>query len=555
MEFHPTISDVASLKIPDDLTVPQFMFDAAHELRPQKQEDVPANGLRIKYGVGEDDVVVLVSRNHVDYPVAVWAVQNLGGIVSGANPDFTANEIEYQIREIKAVAVFADPDCLPAALAAARKAGLSPDRVLLFDVPEKITEEMYKAYDSVSRLLEYGLGQKPQYTPRRLAPGESKTKLALYSFSSGTMGRPKASAVAIPHYAVIANVLQIAAHSQINDGRLSLQEKRYRAGDIAIGVLPLYHIYMIVNLHFLLFAQISLVVVPKFQFEEMLKSIVTHHINHLMLVPPQIVLLCKHPAVKQHDIRPYIRSIMSSAAPLSAEVNQQIFNLLPDAHIGQAYGMTETCTAVTIWPITRKRGVSGSSGVLVPGTVAKVLKLDGTWAGYNEAGELLVQTPSAALCYSNDAQATKETFLDGWVRTGDEVKFREDGEMFVLDRLKEIMKVKGFQVAPAELEGCLLDHPDVNNACVVGIPDGYTGESPLAFVVLSTDAANRAASGSAEEIKRSIIQHVAKNKIHYKHLTGGVEFVKVIPVSPSGKLLRRVLREQAKMLKRTKPKL
>jgi len=135
------------------------------------------------------------------------------------------------------------------------------------------------------------------------------------------------------------------------------------------------------------------------------------------------------------------------------------------------------------------------------------------------------------------------------VKTGDEVKIRKDGEVFVLDRIKEIMKVKGFQVAPAELEGCILDHADVSNACVVGVPDDYSGEVPLAFVVLTADAKNRVEKGAitAEEIKKSIMKHVADNKVHYKHL-GGVEFVSVIPTSPSGKLLRRLLRDQAKEL-------
>jgi len=226
--------------------------------------------------------------------------------------------------------------------------------------------------------------------------------------------------------------------------------------------------------------------------------------------------------------------------------------LFPDAHIGQGYGMTETCTVTSIWSIERKRGFSGGAGKLIPGVTARVVKTDGTLGGYNDIGELVVKAPSNALGYYNNEKATKETFIDGWVRTGDEVKITPDGELWIIDRIKEILKVRGFQVAPAELEGTLLDHPDVSDTCVVGIPDEFSGEIPLAFVVLTVDAAARVKTNPSdlEGIRASILKHVADNKIAYKHLAGGVEFVESIPKTPSGKLLRRVLRERAKELRK-----
>jgi len=215
-------------------------------------------------------------------------------------------------------------------------------------------------------------------------------------------------------------------------------------------------------------------------------------------------------------------------------------------------GMTEISTIFSMYPTSQKRGIPGAAGTLLPGTEARIVKSDGTLAGYGEPGELYVKTPSSALCYPNNATATKETFIDGWIRTGDEVKIDSDGELWVLDRIKEIMKVKAFQVAPAELEGCILEHQDVYAACVVGIPDEYSGEVPLAYVVLNADATRRVKERpeAAESIKASIIKHVADNKVHYKRLAGGVEFIDAIPVSPSGKLLRKVLRERAKGLPR-----
>ncbi|KIM38392.1 hypothetical protein M413DRAFT_245572 [Hebeloma cylindrosporum] len=569
MEIH---AQEPSPYIPDNVTVPQFMFDTLHNARPSRKNETPwlvqdetgksfggaqlrerthglANGLKTKYNIGEDDVVILFSRNHVDYPVAIWAVHTLGGVISGANPDFTENELLYQLQETKASVIITRPESLPVALKAAHAAGLSSGRIILFD-EKGISGEVRQNHETVGSVLEFGLRNKTAYRERILAPGEGRTKLAFLSFSSGTTGRPKA--VAIPHFSLIANVIQLAVHNKVNEAYCDWEDRRFRTGDVAIAVLPFYHIYgLVINLHFILFSGMSLVVIPKFNFVEMLNSIVRHRISHLLLVPPQVVLLCKHAAVQNYDIRKYVRMIMCGAAPLSHELNQQLFEMFPTAHIGQAYGMTETCTATTMFPISVKRGTSGSSGILLPGTVARVVKPDGSLAGYDEAGELVIKTPSVALGYSNNAQATKETFVDGWVRTGDEVKIGRDGEVVVLDRLKEIMKVKGFQVAPAELEGCLLDHPDVSNACVVGVPDDYSGEVPLAFVVLTMDAARRAEKhGNANSIRRSIIQHVADNKIHYKHLAGGVEFVSAIPTSPSGKLLRRVLRDQAKELRK-----
>ncbi|KAJ7264019.1 phenylacetyl-CoA ligase [Mycena haematopus] len=556
--------------IPDDLTIPQFQFDYTDPNRPIRHADIPclivddtgrrvffpelrertqglANALSSLYSIGNFPVLIF-SRNHVDYPIAIWAIHRLGGVVSPANPDFGRQELEYQLKATKAALIITHPDALETSASAAQTMGLSRDRILVFNVQDTSTTE----FVTIKDLVKEGLRMKA-FSERKLNPGEGKTKLAFLSFSSGTTGTPKA--VAIPHIAVIANVLQMAAHARVNQDYAPLKDRRYRPGDVAIGVLPFYHIYgLVVNLHFLLYCGLAVVVVPKFNFENMLKSIVRHRITHLMIVPPQAVLLCKHPAVKKYDLSG-IRYIMIGAAPLSEEVNQKLFSLLPDAHIGQAYGMTETCTVVSVWPIDRKRGFSGGAGELLPGITARILKADGTLGGYNDIGELVVKSPSNALAYYNNAQATKETFIDGWVRTGDEVKITPDGQLWIIDRIKEILKatpVRGFQVAPAELEGTLLDHPDVSDACVVGIPDEYSGEIPLAFVVLTVDAATRAEANPSvlEGIRASILKHVADNKIAYKRLAGGVEFVESIPKTPSGKLLRRELRKAAQALRK-----
>ncbi|KAF9019187.1 phenylacetyl-CoA ligase [Hymenopellis radicata] len=547
--------------IPADVSIPQFILDSPQTARLREsgtpllvddstgralkldevrsRTDALANGLKDKYAIREDDVVLIFSRNNIDY---------------------AANELQYQLEISKAVLMFAHPDALAVALEAATACGLPAGRVVLFG-----NASPSESLTSIDDLVQLGAEQRRFIEPKI----DGKTKLAFLSFSSGTTGKPKASmliislqAVSIPHIAPITNVIQMAVHNRVHDESIPWDERRYRSGDIAMcGAFrkPLrLHRSSSLSSRWFQFCRytMSVVVVPKFNFVQMLKSIVHYRITHLMLVPPQVVLLCKHPAVKdfKQDLQ-VVRCIMVGAAPLSAEVNHRLFQLLPDAEIGQSYGMTETCTATSSWPITQRRGTSGSAGQLLPGIIARVVKPDGTLAGYDEAGELVVYSPSNALRYENNAEASRETFVGGWVRTGDEVKIDRNAEIWILDRIKEIMKVRGFQVAPAELEGCILDHRDVLDACVVGIPDDYSGEVPLAFVVLNSEAEAKVKGKpqEARKVKESISKHVAANKVAYKHLKGGVEFVPVIPKNPSGKLLRRVLRDQAKLLLGTRP--
>lgn len=555
--------------VPDDLTLPQFILDSYHPLRPIRPSHVPwfiddasgrgvgheeirsrtyglANGLSLQFRVKENDLVVIFSPNHIDYPVAIWAAHRLGGVVSCANPANNVNELLYQLKMVHASLIITHSSALHTALGAAQAAGLPSERVVTFDESNQIT---------VDTLIQQGLRSEPNFVERRLQKGEAKTKVAFLSFSSGTTGKPKA--VAISHFAPIVNVIQKAEQQKVNQNYAPWEEQRFRPGDTVAGVLPFYHIYgLVLAIHFMAFCGISIVVIPKFNFTGFLESIVRHRISHLLLVPPQIVLFCKHPAVKNYNLDG-VRFLLCGAAPLSASLVDQLVKIMPNAQIGQGYGMTESSATISMFSVDEKLGVPGGAGRLVPGVIARVVKYDGTLAGFNEPGELQVKVPSVALGYLNNDEATKETFVNGWLRTGDEVIIREDQEVFIVDRLKEIMKVKGFQVAPAELEGCLLEHPDVSDTCVVPISDSYSGELPMAFVVLHPNAVKRISLDptETERVKVSITKHVADNKVAYKHLAGGVEFVDAIPKNPSGKLLRRVLRDRARDLARPKSKL
>ncbi|EUC61072.1 acetyl-CoA synthetase-like protein [Rhizoctonia solani AG-3 Rhs1AP] len=565
----PPIS--ASCSPPTDVSIPQFFLDSNHPLRPIRGSDSPwfiedetgrtvgfeevrsrtwglANGIRGRWpDITEDDVVCIFSPNNVDYMITIWGAHRLSLTVSCANPGYTNDELVYQLQATKSKLLFVHPTNIEVALKAAQEVGIEKSHIISLMSANTQRNAIIHEFLSIDQLVDEGLASGKHFTEKILSPGENKIKIAFYSFSSGTTGRPKA--VAIPHHAVIANIIQNAAFVRLNDSTLLPEKARFRKGDVNLGVLPMFHIYGLVYVtHFGLFAGLPLVVIPKFNFVDMLKSIVKYRITHLSLVPPQVVLFCKHPATKQFDLS-HCHFAVVGAAPVSAELSEQFRRVLPNIHFGQAYGMTETSTIVTMVPLEHAPGpggVPGSAGRLLQNTIAKVVKLDGTLAGYDEPGELVVTGPQMTLRYEHNEAATKETYVDGWVYTGDEVIINRAGDVFIVDRLKELIKVRGFQVAPAELEGYLLDHPWIDDAGVIGFPDEFSGELPLAFVVLSEKGKK---SGRNEfELKSEIVRFVSDKKIKYKWLEGGVVFIDGIPKNPSGKILRRLLRDTAKGL-------
>jgi len=209
--------------------------------------------------------------------------------------------------------------------------------------------------------------------------------------------------------------------------------------------------------------------------------------------------------------------------------------------------MTETGTTVAMTSLSQTP-VLGSTGKTLPGISIRVVKEDGSIAVQGELGELWVSGPAMASEYMNNPAATNDVFVDGWIRTGDKVFLDANNELHIVDRLKDIFKVRGFQVSPAELEAHLLQHESISDACVVGVPDDYSGEVPVAYVVLSASVALRAKENPSEgkKLKVNILKYVATAKAAYKWLAGGVEFVESLPRNPaSGKLLRRQVREHA----------
>jgi acyl-CoA synthetase (AMP-forming)/AMP-acid ligase II len=279
-----------------------------------------------------------------------------------------------------------------------------------------------------------------------------------------------------------------------------------------------------------LYRKAKIVNITKFDFVEFLKIIETHKVTRAYVVPPVILGLAKQPVVEKFDLSS-LKEVLSGAAPLSASLTDAAQQRLK-CPVLQGYGMTELSPVVTI---TRVLSKSGSSGTLLPNVQLKVVSTEDRTRvlGSNEEGELAFKGPNVMLGYLGNPQATEETIVDGWLHTGDIGYVDKDGFLYVVDRLKELIKYKGYQVPPAELEGLLLKHEGISDAAVIGVPDEESGELPKAYVVKK--------SGHESLTEDEVLEYVAKNVSAVKKIRL-VEFVNEIPKSASGKILRRVLK-------------
>ncbi|CAD6919131.1 unnamed protein product [Tilletia controversa] len=548
----------------DDDTGKSLTLEDMHE-----RVDLLSLGMVEHLGGGQNSIdnstVAIFSANTIDFPIILWATHRLGGVVSGANPGYTAPELKYQLEAAGAKTLFVgeDPVSLKAGLEAAEKAGIPKDRIVVIQSAATMAKGGAGKVDglwTVSALIEAGaelLKKKGRgalsSTRRKLKSNEGKTKLAFLSFSSGTTGLPKG--VKISHSNPIANVLQYTAFSEIPN-KIGVRGDRHTPGrDVALGVLPWFHIYgLVVILHAMMWHGTAVVAIPRFRgIVPFLDSVVKYKISHWFLVPPMVVLFVKDPAAEKYmdRLRQIVRFCMVGAAPLSDELSRQFNAKLPGLDFGQGYGMTETSTIVTLYAKNQKPAY-GSCGRIISNTEVRIVKPDGKDAGMGASGELWVRGPQIALGYLNNEKATQEMWMEGgWLRTGDETIIDDEGDLYIVDRLKELIKVKGFQVPPAELEGLLLDMPDVGDVGVVGIPDDAAGELPIAFISLSAEAKKRVSSGGdaeATKVKEAVKKFVMDNKVKYKWLAG-VQIIETIPKTASGKILRRDLRTLAKGMK------
>jgi acyl-CoA synthetase (AMP-forming)/AMP-acid ligase II len=346
------------------------------------------------------------------------------------------------------------------------------------------------------------------------------TDVVVLPYSSGTTGLPKG--VMLTHRNLVANLVQIDA----------VERRDLRA---LIGVLPFFHIYgMVVVLNFGLMRGATIVTLPRFELEPFLKALQDWPIVHAHIVPPIVVALAKHPAVEQYNLR-HVQTMFCGAAPLGTALADAVQQRLGFT-IRQGYGMTEA-SPVTHYADYRSPQRGCTVGRLVPMTESRIVDVEsGRDAAAGQPGEVWIRGPQVMQGYLNNPEATARTVdRDGWLRTGDIGIVDDDGYLTIVDRLKELIKVKGYQVAPAELEALLLQHPRIADVAVIPVTDDECGEVPKAVVVSRGDL-------TADEVIAFVNAQVA----HYKRIRH-VEFIDAIPKSASGKILRRVLVERERL--------
>ncbi|KAK4498053.1 hypothetical protein PRZ48_010709 [Zasmidium cellare] len=470
------------------------------------------------YGLKVGETVSLFSANTIWYPVAMHATLRVGGKVSGASPAYNVEEMSYALQKADARFLMTHQDSMDVAVKSAEKAGVKKEHIFLL-------EGELEGFKSIKTLIEEGrrLGEQVAYF--RIPEGKTNFDVCGFlSFSSGTTGLPKA--VMIAHQNVIAQCLQVMQITPSDHKRV-------------LAVLPSFHITGLVHvLHLPLLINAEVYFLPAFTMEAMLNTVVEYKIPELLLVPPIVIRMIRDPVVSKYDLS-FLKRFSSGAAPMSDEVLQLLQKKFPNTGFKQGYGMTESCSCITAhppWIYDYK--YAHTVGTVVASTTVKILKEDGTEAEIGEPGEICAKGPQVVMGYLNNEAATKETFDDqGYLHTGDQGSIDENGVITILDRIKELIKVRGIGVAPAELEDLLLGHPAIEDVAVLGIPDDYSGEVPKAYVQV------KPGNQESQDLGREILKYVKENKVRYKAVKE-VEFIEAIPKSASGKILRRVLRDQ-----------
>ena len=454
---------------------------------------------------GKGDVFAIYSPNLPEYALAFHGIARSGGTVTTINPLYTVDELAFQLTDSAARYLLTIPQFLDNAKEAAARSKIEEIFVL---------GEAEGATPFASLLASEGEAPNIEIDPAE--------DVLVLPYSSGTTGFPKG--VMLTHRNLVANINQCEPPHSTDQH------------DVIIGVLPFFHIYgMTVIMNIALRRGATIVTMPRFDLGDFLRILQDYEVTRAYLVPPIVLALAKQPVVEDFDLSK-LEVIMSGAAPLGGDLAGEAAQRL-GCLVMQGYGLTETSPVTHMIPDEPGRDRAGSIGFPIPNTECKIVDPgDGRELGPDEVGELWIRGPQVMKGYLNNPEATAATLdAEGWLHTGDMAKADADGYFYIVDRLKELIKYKGFQVPPAELESVLLSHPKIADAAVIPVPDEDAGEIPKAYVVAAEEL-------SPEEVMEYVAERVAPHKKIRR-----VEFVDEIPKSASGKILRRVLvdRERA----------
>ncbi|KIW86931.1 uncharacterized protein Z519_12396 [Cladophialophora bantiana CBS 173.52] len=475
-------------------------------------------------GVIPGDCVCVHSFNNIYYPMLFLGIVAAGAIFAGTNPAYTHFELAHHFKTSRTRFIIAEPDLLLAVVSAAKECDISKNNIWAFDIQN---ETIPAGFSSWRALLGHGEKDWIRFDDEQVSKGTTAARL----FSSGTTGLPKAAALS--HYNLIAQ------HTLVNETYPIPYEPR------RLLYLPLFHAAMVPVAHVTPLRSGDLsYILRRFEMAPFLSSIQKYQLTEMIFVPPVAVAVLKYPFLHNYSLKS-IKVVVCGAGPLDKEHQKSLQTILgPETSFTQVWGMTETsCVASKFY--YPERDDTGSVGRMMPNLDVKLIDDSGNdITAFDIPGELCIRGPTIISGYFNSPHATKDSIDgEGYFKTGDVMYCTtKTGKWYIIDRKKELIKVRGFQVAPAEIEGVLLSHPQILDAAVIGVrkqnePDV---EMPKAYVVRRPGADDAVLT---EEIVKSFCrERLAK----YKELSGGVSFIDAIPRNATGKALKRILRDLAK---------
>lgn len=487
-----------------------------------------------KRGATTGQVLALLLPNVPEFALAALGAIEAGLVVTTINPVYTSFELAHQFKDSGAVGVVTIPELLPKVFEAQQLIagpGVTPLYVISVNGKGPRPDGAWDFDEMLDPMVDTSVLKKFR----------SNSDVAFMPYSSGTTGLSKG--VSLSHRNIVANITQ-TNHPDVNH----FSETTANYQDVLPAILPFYHIYGLTMIFLRgLGCGCKLVTMPKLESDLFLNILKNYKATVLYVVPPIVLLLGQNKNVTPEHFQS-LKHICNGAGPVKEADAEKVLARTQNKNVRfcQAYGMTESSPAVFV---SRNSSMADylTVGPPISNTMAKVVDPTDVTVEYGpgEIGEILVNGPQVMLGYHNNPDATADTLSpDGWLRTGDIGYYNERKEFFIVDRIKELIKVQGYQVPPAELEGILRTHPAVLDAAVIGVPDDRTGEAPLAYVVLDPD---RPAASEAD-VKAFVAERVAP----YKQISAGVQFVKSLPKSAAGKILRRVLKDEYEKVKGTK---
>lgn len=492
-------------------------------LEVQQKANNLCRALKKNWNLGRGDVVAVMLPNCPDFFIVGLGILEAGLICTTINPIYNSGEIAKQLSDCPVKLVITHSQCFKEI----RKACLQIKKdIPILCIKHKTSENLPSAAINFEAIINTAIDETMNTVV-------DHNDLAVLLYSSGTTGLPKG--VELTH----RNFITILSQYQHPDFQCAISATDSHQ-DISVGIIPMFHVFgFTMNYLYALTIGMKVLTFPKFSPSLTISTLKNHKLSVLFAAPPLLLFLTNSLEIKPKYLET-LRIVLTGAAPFGELDEYKFLQKLGRPFVLQkGYGLTETAGIVTttLFKQTFMDICKGSTGTLAPNNYLKIIKVDdplGCPLGPNENGEILVKSPHIMKGYFNKPVQTKEVFLDGWFKTGDIGHYNEGGQLMITDRLKELIKVKGFQVAPAELEDIIRDIPGVLDAAVIGVPHPILGEAPRAYVVMRDNIRIQ-----PEDITKYVASKLAK----FKHLEGGVELVDVIPKSLSGKILRKQLKQ------------